>query len=304
MSRWYRGDLHAHSTVSDGLDAPETVIRRARENGLEFFALTDHRTLDHLRQIPPDSGLILIPGYEHGDRQGHANLYGTGALPLAGAPLDRDGTVAFLRDARRAGAAVSVNHPFHYETTWLPPLDGESYDWVEIWNGPWFNSNQASTVWWQDELEKGRRIPVAGGSDNHGNIPFHYYGQPTTWVLAEEPTPASILSNLKQGHAVLSCSPDGPFITLSCGRSIPGDAAADPREPCRAAVRGLMRGDIVRVITDRGAEREETARDGGDWEASLPLPDRRFVRVEVLRWYPELLARQTAALSNPIYLTA
>lgn len=41
-------DLHTHSTASDGQYAPEEVVRRGKEVGLEVLALTDHDTLEGL----------------------------------------------------------------------------------------------------------------------------------------------------------------------------------------------------------------------------------------------------------------
>ncbi|MEN9383115.1 MAG: hypothetical protein RL323_258 [Pseudomonadota bacterium] len=35
-------DLHCHSTLSDGTLAPEALARRAKDNGVELWALTDH----------------------------------------------------------------------------------------------------------------------------------------------------------------------------------------------------------------------------------------------------------------------
>lgn len=42
----YIVDLHTHSMASDGQYAPEEVVRRGKERGLEVLALTDHDTLD------------------------------------------------------------------------------------------------------------------------------------------------------------------------------------------------------------------------------------------------------------------
>lgn len=39
-----RFELHCHSTCSDGTEAPEVVARRARDRGVDVFALTDHDT--------------------------------------------------------------------------------------------------------------------------------------------------------------------------------------------------------------------------------------------------------------------
>lgn len=51
-------DLHCHSTVSDGTLSPETLAARARANGVELWALTDH---DEIRGQPRarDAALAL-----------------------------------------------------------------------------------------------------------------------------------------------------------------------------------------------------------------------------------------------------
>ena len=40
--RFWRGNLHTHSTRSDGVLEPEEVCRRYRAEGYDFLALTDH----------------------------------------------------------------------------------------------------------------------------------------------------------------------------------------------------------------------------------------------------------------------
>ncbi|MFC7327663.1 PHP domain-containing protein [Marinactinospora rubrisoli] len=61
-----RIDLHAHSSVSDGTDAPEAVIDHAVAAGLDVLALTDHDTVaGHTAaaaHLPP--GFTLVPGME------------------------------------------------------------------------------------------------------------------------------------------------------------------------------------------------------------------------------------------------
>ena len=37
-----RIDLHMHTTVSDGSDTPEEIIRHVKETGIDLFAVTDH----------------------------------------------------------------------------------------------------------------------------------------------------------------------------------------------------------------------------------------------------------------------
>lgn len=60
-------DLHSHSTMSDGTDAPTEVVRLASDAGLSALALTDHDTLDHVagaRASADARGLRLVPGCE------------------------------------------------------------------------------------------------------------------------------------------------------------------------------------------------------------------------------------------------
>ena len=43
-------DLHCHSTVSDGTLEPEALAARAKANGVELWALTDHDELGGQRR--------------------------------------------------------------------------------------------------------------------------------------------------------------------------------------------------------------------------------------------------------------
>lgn len=60
-------DLHSHSTVSDGLLAPEDVTRKAVEQGVELYALTDHddvRGLERARAVADAANMRWVSGVE------------------------------------------------------------------------------------------------------------------------------------------------------------------------------------------------------------------------------------------------
>jgi predicted metal-dependent phosphoesterase TrpH len=60
-------DLHTHSTVSDGSDAPERIVELASDAGLTAVALTDHDRLDGIgaaRARAAQLGVELVPGCE------------------------------------------------------------------------------------------------------------------------------------------------------------------------------------------------------------------------------------------------
>ncbi len=59
---WFRGNLHTHTTRSDGRRSPEEVIALYREAGYDFLALTEH-------WLPSESGnaegMLVLPGCEY-----------------------------------------------------------------------------------------------------------------------------------------------------------------------------------------------------------------------------------------------
>src|ERR1051326_4893732 len=61
---WYRGNLHTHTTESDGDSPPSDVVRWYREHGYDFLVITDHNKVT----VVHDDKLLLIPGEEVTDR--------------------------------------------------------------------------------------------------------------------------------------------------------------------------------------------------------------------------------------------
>jgi predicted metal-dependent phosphoesterase TrpH len=60
-------DLHCHSSVSDGMLAPAAVAARAKENGVDVWALTDHdeiKGIAEARSAAAALDLQYIPGVE------------------------------------------------------------------------------------------------------------------------------------------------------------------------------------------------------------------------------------------------
>lgn len=60
-------DLHCHSTISDGLLPPAEVAERAKANGVDIWALTDHDEVNGIpeaRKTAAEVGLKYVPGVE------------------------------------------------------------------------------------------------------------------------------------------------------------------------------------------------------------------------------------------------
>ena len=72
-ARWYKGDLHMHTTRSDGPDTPEQLNLRAGQNGLDYYVVTDH---NYWHETWPLAGCMVIPGMEITMEAGHRNVFG------------------------------------------------------------------------------------------------------------------------------------------------------------------------------------------------------------------------------------
>lgn len=71
-------DLHCHSTASDGILAPDELVQRAHNLGVQILSLTDHDTLAGLelaRNTANSLGMILINGIELSCTWGGATVH-------------------------------------------------------------------------------------------------------------------------------------------------------------------------------------------------------------------------------------
>lgn len=108
-------DLHCHSTVSDGLLAPAELVRRAKENGVELLALTDHDELGGLEEARTTAGELDLPfvdGVEvsisWGDDQ-TVHIVGLGIDPANQVLIDGLTQVRSGRDARAGRMAAELD---------------------------------------------------------------------------------------------------------------------------------------------------------------------------------------------------
>lgn len=225
---WYRGDLHMHSTHSDGSCASQQgnkvpcplflSLQAAARQGLDFVAVTEHNTVSHLEELarhqPWFDRLLLIPGMEVTTFQGHANVFGVnGPLPFRLGDTLPDWN-PLLRQVNDSGALLSINHPALASGEacmgcgWTParPVDMDAVAAVEVVNASQADGPRAGVGFWEQQLQQGRRMTAIGGSDSHdpgaadGPSPI---GRPATLVHAPALSRDAILAALRQGRVVV-----------------------------------------------------------------------------------------------------
>ncbi len=207
---WFAGDLHAHTTHSDGTLSLDQLAARAVEAGLDFLAVTDHNTVSHhplLGAAGARHGLALLPGQELTTARGHANAYGHIGFVDFRRPADE-----WVREVAARGGLLSINHPLDRDMCWQHPLS-ELPPALELWHITWF-ADLTSTAPWALWARWRQDAVLLGGSDFHRPEQGFPPGTPTTWVAAEERSPEALLAAVAAGRTAITRSADPRAPTL------------------------------------------------------------------------------------------
>src|SRR5882672_6762276 len=109
-----RGDLHMHTTETDGKDDLRTMAAAARDAGLEYIAITDHS-----QSLAMANGLDERRAFEHAARIRAVDAEGLGVRLLAGVECDikADGSLDLADDCLAALdiVVVSVHSAFNQD---------------------------------------------------------------------------------------------------------------------------------------------------------------------------------------------
>ena len=223
--QFWRGNLHTHSTRSDGVLAPAEVCRRYKAEGYDFLALTDHFIGDYgypiVDTVPfRDAAFTTILGAElHSGAQENGEMWHILAvgLPADFAPSHtpawrpvpgQESGPALAARAVAAGAFVAVAHPQWSGLTVADAASITSAHAVEIYNhGCYAGCDRADGTAIADQLlEAGRKLTLIATDDAHFYEPDHFGG----WVMvkAVKNTPEALLAALKAGDFYSSQGPE------------------------------------------------------------------------------------------------
>ena len=221
--RFWRGNIHTHSNLSDGALPPEAVIEAYKNAGYDFLQLSEH-FIDHFnwpiadtRSFRSNNFTTLIGVELHAPETSAGELWHIVAagLPLDFPPCAPNETGAQLaRRARQAGAFIGIAHPAWSQLTLEDGLAIDSAHAVEIYNHGCAIENDRGDGWYlHDQLmNEGKRLSAYATDDAHFKTPDHFGG----WVnvKAESLDPEILLKALKDGHYYSSQGPELSNITL------------------------------------------------------------------------------------------
>lgn len=195
---WFRGNLHTHTTRSDGSRPPEEVIADYEARGYDFLAISDHDVLVALDGYQKDTSMTLIPAVEVSAQGPH--ILQVNATARIEPDADRHRVVDEIKEQ---DAVCVLNHPNwgthfnHFPHELMESLEG--YHGIEIYNGviERLLGSALATDRWDRLLAKGRVVWGFAHDDSHQPMDVEL-----AWnvVQAENCTVSEIIAALKVGR--------------------------------------------------------------------------------------------------------
>ena len=194
---WLKGNLHTHTTRSDGSKPPQETVDAYAALGYDFLMLSDHDTLADTASVD-GRGMTLLPGNEISANGVH--MLHVGARTEVPPHADRQAVI----DAVNADGGFAIvahpnwekdfNHcPQEHLETW------QDYAGIEIYNGVvrWLRGSALATDRWDRLLGQGRKVWGYANDDCHreGN-----YGLAWNMVQTGSRAPEAILEGLRKGR--------------------------------------------------------------------------------------------------------
>lgn len=217
--QFYKGNLHTHSTQSDGKLTPEQVCAVYRQGGYDFLSITDHFLAAYNfpltdTRMHDTADFITLPGAElHAGRTELGHLWHILAvgLPFDFAPptAEETGPQIAMR-AMTAGAYVAVAHPYWYILTEGDVLSLGPVHAIEVINGTSHDHNDKIDSWYMMDLmtARGHRYTACATDDAHFNPARGDVFLGWVQVKSEALTTEAILTALKAGHYYSSTGPE------------------------------------------------------------------------------------------------
>lgn len=273
---WYKGNLHTHTTNSDGSYSPQDTVDLYAQAGYDFLALSDHNHFTRPADLD-GRGMALLPGAEmNGGRGELGQGYHLLCVGVSGdvEALQAETAQDALDYCRSVAELVFVAHPYWSAHSLADLLAMDGYDGIEVFNTTCERGigRGHSEPHWDDLLARGRTLAAIAVDDAH----LHYWDFGGGWVMvrAERLDTASVLAALKAGEFYASTGPEIKAVEVRDGAV---HVECSPARTAAMVVPSPGRGWTTDQVR-RGLEEEPMT------EADLPLEAARggVFRIEVI----------------------
>lgn len=281
--RFWRGNIHTHSTLSDGALAPEQVIEAYKSAGYDFIQLSEH-FIGHFnwpvadtRKFRTNNFTTLLGAELHAPSTAVGELW---HIVAAGLPLDFEpctpeetGAEVAAR-AAAAGAFIGIAHPAWSQLTIEDGRAIASAHAVEIYNHGCFVETDRGDGWYllDQLLTEGKRLTAFATDDAHFKCADAFGG----WVhvKAESLDPEALLAALKAGDYYSSQGPQIHELSIS------GDELRIVCSPVNAI---SVMGHNSRTVARTGQAITEATLNLTDLRKSwAKVPDSPWLRIAII----------------------
>ena len=216
--KWYRGNLHTHTTVSDGRKTPEECIAAYKAEGYDFLALTDHRKFADYSDV---TELLMIPAaeYDLNDFDNNREAFHIVGLGISENVTTRNDLPpqVLIDGIREKGGLAVLAHPGWSLIAHASAQELTGYEAIEIYNGvSEFYSGRGYYGDFVDTLaSKGRVYPLLATDDDH----FYELDFAAGWIMAQpdEFTVDGILNAIREKKFYATQGPELRQITFEDG---------------------------------------------------------------------------------------
>ncbi len=216
--RYYKAQLHTHTTCSDGKLTPEELIKEYQKRGFVFLAITDHdciTDIDIYKEKVRGQEMVLIKGEEMTwPKPVRPFGYHINRL-FVGEKIKRKDLQTSIDETEQTGGVIIINHPGFLGSLgtqqWLPEklLEVNNYSFLEVINH--HTDTEVNLQYWHALLKKyGPDEPIWGmaGDDCHT---IDEIGLNFIMVGVTEVSEEGLKNALKRGNFYLTQGPEVKF---------------------------------------------------------------------------------------------
>ena len=292
--KWFKGNIHSHTTVSDGVVDPDKQAADYRAEGYDFLAITDHNVMLTHAHLG-DENFLMLPGWER-DIPIEDKVKCIHVVGLFPADTPEDAEVSrpkgdpsemsmqdLLDQMRTENVYTVIAHPLWSRMEPEEVRALKDFDAIEVFNTGTERicHNGHAEPYWDMLLRDGKRVHGIACDDTHGKNPKSDRFGGWVMVSAKELTREAILEALKKGNFYSSSGPQLKDVCIEDG------VLRVECSPC----------EEIHVISYPPRGKTHYALEGKLTGVEYPLKGgERYVRVECIDEHGGV------AWSNPIYM--